>query len=324
MLKKDILLIINPNASKGRGRKKAKQIQALFRGLGRECTVAYTRAPGHAESLARRGASYGYDTIVAAGGDGTVNETVNGILKSGAKNVRMGVIPIGRGNDFAWMAGIPGNQKKAVRLIASGNAKRIDAGLCKDTEHPDGMYFVNGAGFGFEPMVNFKAMEYKHINGMLSYAIAFLSILAHPPKPYSVMLTIDGESRRLETQQISVSNGRRMGSAFIMAPLAEIDDSYFDVMYTTHGFERKGLLKAVLAFFRGAQISDKNDFAYIKAREVIIKADEAVVEAHCDGELFSHHGRSITITICPGALELFCGTSPSVKKPSMRQENFQK
>ncbi len=310
MLKKDILLIINPNASKGRGKKKAKQIQSLFRSLGRECTVAYTRAPGHAENLAKRGASYGYDTIVAAGGDGTVNEIVNGILHSDAKHIRMGIIPIGRGNDFAWMAGIPRNQKKAVRLIASGNAKRIDVGICKAQEHPDGMYFINGAGFGFEPMVNFKAMEYKHLNGMLSYAVAFLSILASPPKPYDVHLIIDGKEEQIETQQISVSNGRRMGSAFIMAPLAEIDDSFFDVMYTTHGLERKGLLKAVMTFFKGAQIHDEKDFAYTKARQVVIESSESNVEAHCDGELFSHNGKRFELSICPGTLELFCGISP--------------
>ena len=139
MLRKDILLIINPNASKGRGRKKAKEIQSLFRNMSRECTVAYTRAPGHAESLAKRGALYGYDTIVVAGGDGTVNETVNGIMKSGVSGVRMGIIPIGRGNDFSWMAGIPSKQKKAVELIARGISRKIDVGFCVGTEHPDGI-----------------------------------------------------------------------------------------------------------------------------------------------------------------------------------------
>ena len=307
MLKKDILLIINPNASKGRGRKKAKEIQTLFREFGRECTVAYTRASGHAESLAKRGALYGYDTIVAAGGDGTVNETVNGIMKSGATGIRMGIIPIGRGNDFAWMAGIPNNQKKAVRLIAEGKASRIDVGLCVGTDHPDGMYFVNGAGFGFEPMVNFRAMEYRHLNRMLSYAVAFLYILCHPPKAYDVKIIIDGEEKKLQTQQISVSNGKRMGSAFIMAPLAVIDDGFFDVMFTNHPLDRKAIVKAVISFFRGSQTVDKDTFSYCRARNVIIKSSKAEVESHCDGELFTHEGREFELSLLPGALELFHG-----------------
>ncbi len=307
MLRKDILLIINPNASKGRGKKKAKEIQSLFRTMGRECTVAYTRAPGHAESLAKRGALYGYDTIVAAGGDGTVNETVNGIMKSGVKSVRMGIIPIGRGNDFSWMVGIPSSQKKAVSLIAGGKTGRIDVGFCKGTDHPDGMYFVNGAGFGFEPMVNFKAMDYKHLNGMLSYIVAFLDILVHPPKPYRIRLDVDGNVSELETQQISVSNGRRMGSSFIMAPDAMIDDGFFDVMYTNFPLERKGLIKAVLAFLRGAHTEDSRTFTCVRARSVSINSEEKCIEAHCDGELFTHVGQEFRIEMRSGALELIHG-----------------
>ena len=307
MLKKDILLIINPNASKGRGRKKAKEIQALFREFGRDCTVAYTRAPGHAESLAKRGALYGYDTIVAAGGDGTVNETVNGIMKSGVKGVRMGIIPIGRGNDFAWMVGISKRQKKAVKLIAEGVASKLDVGLCIGTDHPEGMYFVNGAGFGFEAMVNFRAMDYKHLNGMISYAAAFLYILRHPPKAYDIEMKIDDETMNLQTQQISVSNGKRMGSAFIMAPLASVDDGFFDIMMTTHPLERRGLVKAVISFFRGSQVVEKETFFYSRARRVVIKSKTSNVESHCDGELFTHNGKDFELTLLPGALELIHG-----------------
>ncbi len=314
MLRKDILLIINPNASKGRGKKKAKEIQALFREFGRECTVAYTRAPGHAESLAKRGALYGYDTIVAAGGDGTVNETVNGIMRAGTAGVRMGIIPIGRGNDFSWMVGIPSNQKKAVRLIAEGKARRIDVGFCKGTDHPDGVYFVNGVGFGFEPMVNFRAMEYKHINGMLSYGVAFLYILKHPPKAYSITLDADDRHFELETQQISVSNGRRMGSSFIISPLAEVDDGLFDVTFANYPLERGGLVKAVLSFLRGSQITDKETFTYMRARTVTIKAADRYVEAHYDGELFSHTGKEFSIELMPGALELIHGRIRSSSK----------
>lgn len=307
MLRKDILLIINPNASKGRGRKKAKEIQSLFRNMSRECTVAYTRAPRHAESLAKRGALYGYDTIVVAGGDGTVNETVNGIMKSGVSGVRMGIIPIGRGNDFSWMAGIPSKQKKAVELIARGISRKIDVGFCVGTEHPDGMYFVNGAGFGFEPMVNFRAMDYKHINGMLSYVVAFLYILIHPPKPYNIKLTIDGAVVNLDTQQVSVSNGRRMGSAFMIAPDAEIDDGLLDVMYTNFPLESKGLLKAVFAFLRGSHVSDKRTFTCVKAERVGIETSSECIEAHCDGELFTHKGQKFSIEIRKGALEMIAG-----------------
>lgn len=306
MLKKDILLIINPNASKGKGKSKAKEIKALFQKHGRACTVAYTRNQGHAMSLAFRGASYGYSIIVAAGGDGTVNEVASGILRSG-KDIPLGIIPIGRGNDFAWIAGIPQKTEEAVALIARGNVSRIDVGLCKGPDHPDGMYFLNGAGFGFEPMVNFKAMEYKRLNGMPSYVVAFLYILRHPPKPYHLMLVIDGVEKDIESQQISVCNGRRMGSSFMMAPKAEIDDGVFDVMFTNYPLSGKGLLKAVISFLRGSHVTDKKVFSYMNAERVDILSDEAVVQAHCDGEVYTRNGRQFSLTILRGALGLVRG-----------------
>ncbi|MBO8470021.1 MAG: diacylglycerol kinase family lipid kinase [Spirochaetes bacterium] len=306
VLRKDILLIINPNASKGKGRSKAKEIKALFQERGRECTVAYTKETGHAESLAYRGASYGYGVIVAAGGDGTVNEVASGIMRSG-KNIPLGIIPIGRGNDFAWIAGIPQKTKDAVSLIVDGIVSRIDVGFCKGPEHPKGMYFLNGAGFGFEPMVNFRAMGYKRINGMPSYVAAFFYILRHVPKPYNIRMKIDGEERLLSTQQISICNGRRMGSAFIMAPKAEIDDGLFDVMFTNHPLSGRELIKAVIAFFRGSQVSDTNLFTYMNATKVEIASEEPVVQAHCDGEVFTKNGTLFSISLLPGALGLVRG-----------------
>ena len=93
MLEKDILLIINPNASKGRGRKSAKLIQSIFKSRGRQCTVAYTKGAGHAATLARKGVQYEYKVIIAAGGDGTVNEVLNGIMFSGrSSSVTMGIM----------------------------------------------------------------------------------------------------------------------------------------------------------------------------------------------------------------------------------------
>ena len=132
MLEKDILLIINPNASKGRGRKRAQEIKDSFKAYGRQCTVAYTRGPGHASLLARKGVLYEYRVIIAAGGDGCVNEVVSGIMEDGAK-VRMGVIPIGRGNDFAWVAGIPRKLDEAGVILGSRlvvNPKMMGFDVC--------------------------------------------------------------------------------------------------------------------------------------------------------------------------------------------------
>lgn len=297
------LLVINPNASKGKGEAKAKRISEYFREAGWNCTVAYTQGTGHAEKLAKSGAENGFKTIIAAGGDGTVNEVINGIMRSGRK-VDMGVIPVGRGNDFAWFAGIPNDWKKASDIIINGETRPTDVGHAKGNDADK--YFLNGMGFGFEPMVNFKAQEYKHINGMASYVAAFISILMNPPKGYEISMTIDGgEPKHFKTQQISLNNGRRMGSSFLMTPKAEIDDGVLDYMFTNRLYKGFGLIGLVFKFFKGAMVSDKENFSYGNAKKVVINVFGSGAVSHVDGEEFERSGNHFEIEILPEAVSLY-------------------
>lgn len=297
------LVVINPNASKGRGENKAKKISEYFRNAGWNCTIAYTQGIGHAEKLARSGAENGFKTIIAAGGDGTVNEVVNGIVRSG-KDVNMGVIPVGRGNDFAWVAGIPTDWKKASDLIINGAPIKTDVGHAKGTTADK--YFLNGMGFGFEPMVNFRAQEYKHLNGMISYVAAFISVLMNPPKGYEVSMSLDGgEPKRFKTQQISINNGRRMGSSFLMTPKAEIDDGLLDFMFTNRLYKGFGLIGLVLKFFKGAMVTDKENFSYGNAKKVVLDVYGSGAVSHVDGEEFEREGNYFEIEILSSAINLY-------------------
>lgn len=304
-MNREVLLVINPKASKGKGEVKARKINEYFTSKGWKCTVAYTQGEGHAEKLARSGVENGFKTIIAAGGDGTVNEVINGIMKSGHhEDVRMGVVPVGRGNDFAWIAGIPNDWKKAVDIIVEREAKPTDVGHAVSPSADK--YFLNGMGFGFEPMVNFRAQEYKHLNGMASYVVAFLHILFNPPKGYEVTMSLDdGETKRFKTQQISVNNGRRMGSAFLMTPKAEIDDGIFDVMFTNKLYKGFELIGLVMKFLRGAMVSDKVNFSYTNARKVVVDVLGKGAETHVDGEEFDRSGNHFEIEILPSAIRLF-------------------
>ena len=158
-------------------------------------------------------------------------------------------------------------------------------------------------------MVNFKAMEYQKINGMLSYAVAFFYILRHFPDPYHLRISIDdGEAFTLDTQQLSVLNGKRMGASFVLGPSASINDGVFDIFYANRPFRtRKDLMIAVLEFFRGAHIKDKERFTYLKARKIRIASDEPSVVAHSDGEVFTKAGCSFQVEILPHALKLIYG-----------------
>lgn len=302
----NFLLIINPNASKGKGKNKAKKIKDIFSAHGKECTIAYTSGKGHAEKLAKSGVESGFRTIIAAGGDGTVNEVINGIMRAkGHERARMGIIPVGRGNDFAWVAGIPKKTKDAVNLIMNGEAKSTDVGFAKGTDREKGRYFLNGMGFGFEPLVNFRAQDYKHLNGMASYVAAFIHILFNPPKGYELSVKIDDEEFSLTTQQFSANNGRRMGSSFLMTPLAEIDDGLLDFMYTKKIFKGFEIIKMAFRFFKGAMVKDKDNFGYGKAKRVEISSVKDLIVSHIDGEEFSRKGKHFEIEILPSAVLLY-------------------
>lgn len=302
----NFLLIINPNASKGKGKNKAKKIKDIFSAHGKECTIAYTSGKGHAEKLAKSGVESGFRTIIAAGGDGTVNEVINGIMRAkGHERARMGIIPVGRGNDFAWVAGIPKKTKDAVNLIMNGEAKSTDVGFAKGTDREKGRFFLNGMGFGFEPLVNFRAQDYKHLNGMASYVAAFIHILFNPPKGYELSVKIDDEEFSLTTQQFSANNGRRMGSSFLMTPLAEIDDGLLDFMYTKKIFKGFEIIKMAFRFFKGAMVKDKDNFGYGKAKRVEISSAKDLIVSHIDGEEFSRKGKHFEIEILPSAVLLY-------------------
>ena len=302
-----ILLIINPNSRKGKGRERAREIQEVFKKNSVEIDVAFTEYRGHAEKLALDGVQKGYRTIISAGGDGSVNEVVNGIMKAeGHEKVRLGIIPLGRGNDYAFSLNLPTDARKAAEIIINGLTRKVDVGETTDRIEHKTYYYLNGNGFGFEPMVNHRAMQYKHLNGMPSYVVAFMGIMLHPPKPYDVTITTEKETVKVQSQQISVCLGRRMGSAFMLAPTAVIDDGLFDLMYTKHPLTRVSLLKVVLQFLRGVHVNNRKTFHCDKVRHVEILSERAEMTSHIDGEMIAvDNGMSYSIEMLEKALEVF-------------------
>lgn len=301
-----VCVIVNPNSAKGKGAKCIGKIERAFEKAGIRAEILVTGKAGDAEAMSLQACLSGFGTVVAAGGDGCVNEVVNGIMKSGRK-VSMGIIPTGRGNDFAWAAGIPCDIEKAVTLIACGTARLIDTGYLEGGVFKDGHYFLNGTGFGFEPAINFTAASYRHLNGMVSYIMAFFHCLIHIPAPYELELEVDGKKQNLCSQQISVCNGRRMGSAFILAPNAILDDGLLDVVYATRPVTRRQLLPMVISFFRGTQLEKCSFMSQLRGRSVRIISRRRDLIIHTDGEFVSRDEEKCLVRIIPSSLSLFYG-----------------
>lgn len=304
MRENEIFVILNPQAAKGKAKRQEAAIRTAF---GERATLVVTEMAGGAQSLAYQAAVDGWPIVVAAGGDGTVNEVVNGICAAhsdGVPRPKLGIIPVGRGNDFAWALSIPRPIKEAVAAILSGKECTIDVAIMYGGNYPDGRWFINGLGVGFEPLVNFAASAFTRISGVPSYILALIKVMIKYPRPYDLEIVLDGKSSCAQSQQLSVCNGRRMGSAFIMAPDALVDDALLDVVYANVPVAPYRFLPLAVKFFKGDQVKLK-EFTVQRAQEVILRSRDNPMPVHIDGEEVSRGCLEISIKLHAASIVIF-------------------
>jgi diacylglycerol kinase (ATP) len=217
-------VIVNPKAGS------AGDLGALEDAVERmpDAALVLTDGPGAAERLAREAADAGAELVVAAGGDGTLNEVLNGLAGHFGR-VRLGLLPLGTGNDFARTVGVPAELTGALAVLAAGRVRRLDVGRARGAAGE--RYFLNMSAGGFSGMVNEKMDEdMKSRWGPLSYlrsAVEALPELA----PFHAVLTLDGcERLAVETYSVVVSNGRFVASGIPVAPQSRVDDGLLDLM----------------------------------------------------------------------------------------------
>ncbi len=304
-----ICIILNPHADKGRALAKRAQIESSCKKYNLSYEIKLTLGPLDAIRIAKEAVLSGYKTIVSAGGDGTANEVVDGLIRgvrekklSFASSPVFGIIPIGRGNDFSYTAKIPFNIEKAVELISQQEWSSTDYGELVGGRFDEGRCFLNGVGIGFEPLVNFVASDFKKVHGMASYLLGFLKVMLHYPKPTKIFITVDDEEFVLKTQQLSVCNGRRMGSMFIMGPRASIDDGVLDMVYANKPLRGGQILLLALRFFKGTQLKTPH-FSMKRGKKVTLRALEPTLVCHADGEEVSRGCESVDIKLFPGELK---------------------
>ncbi len=210
------LLILNPAARSERAGALSERVAALP-GAGR---IHFTERPGEARDVARRAAAEGVETIVAAGGDGTVNEVANGIAGTPA---RLGILPVGTMNVFATELGIPhGKLEAAWEIVRGGRVRPLDFPVA------NGAHFVQLAGVGLDAeVVRRTAPESKKALGPLSYLVSLAQVAAEPREPFEI-LAEDSLPRR--GRFVLVGNGRFYGGPFVLFPDAKPDDGKLDVL----------------------------------------------------------------------------------------------
>ncbi|MEN8222350.1 MAG: diacylglycerol kinase family protein [Acidobacteriota bacterium] len=275
-----ILLVYNPKAGNGKAGRCVTDVMNEFKKRGIHADLLETSFSGHAVDLVKDKDLSVYDAVVAAGGDGTIFEVVNGYYSNPRKNKPpFGILPVGTGNAFVRdMELKTGDWKTAIDIIESGKIRPVDVG--KFTINEIDYYFLNIIGIGFVADVNKVAQKLK-IFGNLSYSIGVIYKLVFL-KNYKVSLELDGRKIERENIFIEVSN-TRYTSNFLMAPTAETDDGLLDITLLNKTSRRR-MLGAFPKIFTGDHVK-MEEVETFKAKRILIDT-EVPKELTPDGEMF--------------------------------------
>ncbi len=299
------LLIYNPAANQGNAGKILLRVEGLLGETGFAYELALTGGPGDALRYARQAAEEGRPLVVAAGGDGTANEVINGLMQAnlaGGVRPALAVLPVGRGNDFSYGVGIPADLVESVQVLSKGEKRCIDIGRVSGGDYPQGRYFGNGIGLGFDAVVGFEAAKIKWAQGAVSYLTAVVKTIFLYAKAPVYEVLMDGETIRQPFLMISVMNGRRMGGMFQMAPESDNGDGAFDLCLAGQVPQMK-ILPLAVKFISGTQ-QGHPAIRMTRARQLTIRAIEGTIPAHADGETICEKGQELVIEIQPASLNV--------------------
>jgi YegS/Rv2252/BmrU family lipid kinase len=296
-----VAIVYNPTAGQGRAGERLPQVEALLTEAGVDYDLMLTEYRGHGLALAARAAgNSSYRAVVAAGGDGTANEVINGLMAVRNTNraiPALGVLCVGRGNDFAYGVGIPTALEEGVAAIRNGATEPIDLGFLKGGLFPEGRYFGNGIGIGFDTIVGFEAAKLKWIHGFLGYVVGAIKTLVLYYKAPDMTITTDLGTEERRCIQVSVMNGRRMGGAFYMAPEASPDDGYFDLCIAGTP-KRRQMLGLITRYMAGSQASSPHIHTE-RSRIFTVRSDGSPLSIHADGETVSTEHTSLEVECIP-------------------------
>jgi YegS/Rv2252/BmrU family lipid kinase len=313
-------LIVNPTAGRGTGEQASQQIELLLSRYGLEFDLVRTEQPWHAAELAQEAAIEGYGVVVAVGGDGTANEVLNGLMRakqSAGDTCAMGVLCVGRGNDFAYGMGIPPDLEAGCRVLAQGQRRTIDVGRVVGGLYPEGRYFGNGIGIGFDAVVGFEAAKMTRLHGFPSYLVAvFKTVFLYYKAPLTT-IEYDGQTLTQPSLMISIMNGQRMGGGFVMAPDGEPGDGLFDLCIVRE-VSRGRIFGLIPHFLRGTQMTQEPVRAG-RTQKIVVAAVEGILPAHADGETLCVDGQRLELELLPRQIEVIsakAGPGPSTVEGS--------
>lgn len=286
---KKIIFIVNPISGVGKQKGIEKLVKKHLDASLFDYSVVYTDKPGHASELSRDAVNRGLDAVIAVGGDGTVNETAQGLIGS---ETALGIIPTGSGNGLSRHLKIPMNPAKAICILNNYKICSIDTATLNDN------LFVSVAGVGFDARVA-KEFAKSGKRGFRKYFnIATIAYAKYKPRKYTML--IDGEEITRKALMISFANSSQFGNNTSIDPKAKIDDGFIDVCIVSKVPYWKTLFLAPLLFMKRF---DRTSYVeIIQAREVELVRKKGK-SGHLDGDPFVA-GKNIHLKIQPLSLKV--------------------
>lgn len=315
-------VILNPAAGNRRAGRQRSRLRKALAAEHARFEIIETERPQHAARLARRAAER-FDVVVAAGGDGTLQEVATGLLTSQGEAV-LGILPLGTGNDFAELLGMPRQPAAAVHALLHAEPVPVDVGIVRwrTLDAPARWHeaaFVNAVGVGFDAQAAYEAVRYKRLRGKAAYAAAIVKVLRSWAQPEveiervgtAATVLPDGQTAPLaEPGRIlhrgplflcCASNGRSVGGGFRLTPHAEIDDGRLDLC-AVGALPLRRVVQLLPKVFSGGHLGAP-EVTSERLDGVMIRS-EVGLPIHVDGEVLTREAVEVSVGLRPQALRM--------------------
>lgn len=299
------LFIVNPVSGKGRGRKFIPIIEEFLKKHEINFKLQITEFPKFATEFLKKNL-HNYDVVISVGGDGTLNEVVNGIPEELISTIKLGVLPIGSGNDFSKNIKLSKDILFNLKVncgIEKNNIRKID--LCEvkyETENSSNLFhkFINGAGLGFDAYVGALTQNNKVLSGISAYLVSVVKALFNFKM---VKFNIKFNDFELDESKLMITfgNGISHGGGFYLTPYAKIDDGLIDISLFDEITRRRLIVALPKALIN--KVSEIPEAKLMKSKFVSLTLKNPYY-FHCDGEIISDKLKSAEISIYKEKLQI--------------------
>lgn len=308
--KKDWLVIVNPNAGRQKGSRDWKKIKPLLVKHDFIFHEIFTERPGHATEISKKHIEEGYKRIIIVGGDGTLNEVINGLFLQNlypTTEIIFGMIPIGTGNDWSRMLNIPGDYEEAILSIKECKTFIQDAGIVsyRNDDNSVDRYFVNIAGLGFDAVVTKKANRLKEKGKggpFLYFATIFSSLMNY--RHVNAVINIDGKNYSNKIFSMNIGIGKYNGGGMMQVPGAIADDGLFDLTVIKK-MSKPNIILSLRKLYNGNIVHHPRVETYT-GKSISIDSDTKIL-LETDGESLGH--TPMEFQIIPKSVQVISGSS---------------